>query len=110
MASAAPTTPPPPSLPVLIASLGRGESASKTRRVGINEPEARDLNAVLSKLRNVVNQAVTKAKKQGSNFRVESGAILTDDKSAFLCTVAVTRLDGKKPKPEATEDEDDVDI
>lgn len=108
MASATPTTP-PPSLPALVAALGRGESASKTRRVAVTDPEAKDLNAVMSKLRNTVNQAVVKAKKQGSNFRVESGAILTDDKSAFLCTVAVTRLDGKKPKPD-NDDNDDVDI
>ncbi len=109
MATAEPSAP-PPSLPAFIAALGRGESASKTRRVAVTDPEAKDLNVVMSKLRNVVNQAVKKAKKEGSNFRVESGAILTDDKTAFLCTVAVTRLDGKKPKPQVEDDDNDDDV
>ena len=81
--------------PSLVRSLAEGESTSRTKRVPVAGKEARDLNGVLAKLRNVVNQAVSKVRKEidGSNFRVESGICLTDDKSAHLCVVSVTRFD-----------------
>jgi hypothetical protein len=90
------------SFPASVKVLAIGESVSKTRRVAVGSKEARDLAGVLSKLRNVCNQAVSKVRTEtGSNFRVESGICLTDDKAAHLATVAVTRF----------EDEDDtVDI
>lgn len=89
------------SFPASVKALAIGESVSKTKRVPVGSKEARDLTGVLGKLRNVCNQAVSKVRSEtGSNFRVESGICLTDDKGAHLATVAVTRLD----------DEDEVDI
>jgi hypothetical protein len=83
------------SFPSLVKALTEGESTSRLRRVDVGTKEARDLNAVLGKLRNVVNQAVSKVRRdvEGSNFRVESGICLTDDRSAHLCVVSVTRFD-----------------
>lgn len=90
------------SMPALIKALDEGDTYSKTRRVAVGTKEAKDLNAVLFKLRNVVNQGVSRIRKEvpGSNFRVESGVALTDDKAAHLCVVGVTRI----------EDEEAVDI
>lgn len=88
-------------VPALVKGLAPGETFSKSRRVEVGSKEAKNLNGVLAKLRNVTNQAVSKIRSEtGSNFRVESGICLTDDKSAHLATVAVTRMD----------DEDEVDI
>lgn len=82
------------SFPAQVKALGVGESTSKTKRVPVGGKEARDLAGVLAKLRNVCNQAVSKVRTEtGSNFRVESGICLTDDKAAHLATVAVTRFD-----------------
>jgi hypothetical protein len=90
------------STPQLIASLEEGDTFSRSKRIPVGSEEAKNLNAVLTKLRNNVNQGATRARAEtGSNFRVESGVMLTDDKTAHLCTVAVTRLDG---------DDEEVDI
>lgn len=89
------------SFPASVKALTIGESVSRTRRVPVGSKEAKNLAGVLAQLRNVCNQAVSKVRNEtGSNFRVESGVCLTDDKGAHLATVAVTRLD----------DEDAVDI
>lgn len=91
------------SMPALVKSLEPGETYSRSKRVEVGSTEARDLNKVLAKLRNIVNQTVSKARAEtGSNFRVESGVCLTDDKAAHIATVAVTRF--------GDEDEDEVDI
>ncbi len=82
------------SFPASVKALAIGESVSKSKRVPVGSKEARDLAGVLAKLRNVCNQAVSKVRSEtGSNFRVESGICLTDDKSAHLATVAVTRFE-----------------
>lgn len=79
-----------------IRALGIGQSFSRTRRIDLTG-EARQTTAeVLAKLRNLLNQAVGRIRKEeaGSNFRVESTVGITDDKKALLATVAVTRFDG----------------
>lgn len=79
-----------------IRALDAGESFSRTRRLTIEEADQGATTAALAKLRNVVNQAVGRIRKDGgSNFRVESTVGITDDKQALLCTVAVTRMDGE---------------
>jgi hypothetical protein len=91
------------STPALIKALEEGETFSKCRRVAVGSKEARNLTDVLNQIRNRVNTGVSRIRKEvpGSNFRVESGIALTDDKLAHLCTVAVTRMDA---------DNSDVDI
>jgi hypothetical protein len=91
------------SMPALIKALGEGDTYSRSKRVPVGSKEAKDLNVVIGKLRNVVNQCVSRLRKEtGSNFRVESGIALTSDNTAHICIVAVTRMDD--------EDNEEVDI
>ncbi len=84
------------SMSELIKGLKDGQSFSRTRRVAVDDEEANTLNAVVAKLRNTLNQSVARVREAtGTNFRVETGVALTDDKKAFLATVAVTRMDGE---------------
>jgi hypothetical protein len=78
-----------------IRALDVGESASRTKRIDLSDKQGATTAEVLAKLRNLMNQAVGRARQEtGSNFRVESAVALTDDKAAMLATVAVTRFEG----------------
>jgi len=92
------------SFPALLKGLEEGESAGRIIRQPI-EIGASDLNATLAKLRNQVNNAVSKARREipGSNFRVESGITLTDDNTAHLCVISVTRFDANGDPDEEVE-------
>lgn len=94
------------STPALVKGLAPGETFSRSERIEVASSHAKDLNGVLARLRNNMNQAVSKVRRtlDGSNFRVESGVCLTDDKTAHIATVAVTRMD------DGSDDSDEVDI
>ncbi len=87
-----------------IRALDAGQSFSRTRRIDLKAKDRLTTTDALAKLRNLINQAVGRLRKEepGSNFRVESGVAITDDKKALLATVAVTRFEG--------EDEEERDI
>ena len=81
-----------PAFAELIRALREGESISRTQRIPFSDGETNDTTGRVAKLRNTVNQSVSKARQDGSNFKVESGALITDDYSAMLIVVSVTRL------------------
>lgn len=87
-----------------IRALDPGQSFSRTRRIDLKDKDRLTTADALAKLRNLVNQAVGRIRKEdaGSNFRVESVVGITDDKRALLATVAVTRFEG--------EDDEEADI
>lgn len=90
-----------------IRGLAIGQSVSRTARVDLQSKKAANSGNSLAKLRNLMNQAVGRIRKDqpGSNFRVESAVAITDDKKALLATVAVTLLDGPA---EADDEEADI--
>lgn len=79
-----------------IRSLDPGQSYSRTKRLDLADKERLTPAEALAKLRNLVNQAVGRLRKEepGSYFRVESGSAITADQKAILATVAVTRFSG----------------
>lgn len=89
-----------------IRSLNPGQSFSRTKRLAVDGSDDMTPTEALQKLRNLVNQAVGRIRKEdpGSTFRVESATGLTSGHEAILCTVAVTRF------AEGDEDGDEVDI
>lgn len=99
-----------PSMASLLRCLKEGETFSRVRRVDVGGEEACDLTGAIAKLRNQINQGVSKLRKEldDRDFRVESGICLTDDKTAHLVTVAVTRI-GEADEADTTDDEDDDD-
>lgn len=93
-----------------VRDLEAGETLSRTKRIAIEDADTDNVNEAIQTLRNTVNQGVSKLRSStGRNFRTESTVAVTDDRAAFLCTVAVTRLDGEG-NPETEIDDDDVDI
>lgn len=86
-----------------IRGLDPGQSFSRTKRIDLTDKNRLTVTEALQKLRNLVNQAVGRLRKEepGSNFRVESTSGLTSDNKAILATVAVTRFDG--PDDEETD-------
>lgn len=92
-----------------VKDLAVGSTVSRSDRVPVGHKSAKELPDLLSRLRNTVNQAVNRAKKKddGSDFRVESGVFITDDRSHIILTVAVTKIAGVSP---AEDDDDDIDI
>lgn len=100
-----------------IRALSLGETYSKTSRLPIEDASQEEINLTLQKLRNTTNQGLSKIRAvTGRNFRSESGVMLTDDRAALLCTVAVTRFEGEDDEyeeiPEGEDDEaiDEPDI
>jgi len=75
-----------------LRALERGESLAKAERFDIGTPEAKDINETLQRLRRTVNAATSRIRADGSNFRVESGALITSDNEAIIAVVTVTRL------------------
>ena len=81
-----------PSFNAQLRSLARGQSLARAERFEIDEPPASGINDVLMKMRRGINAAVSRIREStGSNFRVESGVMLTDDNSAMIAVVTVTR-------------------
>lgn len=80
-----------------IRTLDPGQSFSRSRRIDLADKNRLTTAEALQKLRNLVNQAVGRLRKEeaGSNFRVESVVGITDDKKALIATVAVTRFEGE---------------
>lgn len=82
----------PPSFNEQLRALRKGESLAKAERFQVGDPGAEHINAALQRMRGTVNAAVSRIrKKTGHNFRVESGAMLTDDNSGMIAVVTVTR-------------------
>lgn len=93
-----------------VRELEVGETLSRTKRIAVDEADTENVNEAIANLRNTVNQGVSKLRTStGRNFRTESTVAVTDDRAAFLCTVAITRLDGEGNE-ETEIDDDDVDI
>lgn len=100
-----------PAFAELVRALRPDESMSRTQRLPLNDDEPTDGKEALARLRNQVNQAVSKARRDdGSNFKVESGAFITDDYTAMIVTVAVTRLSGVAAASYQGEDDEEMDI
>lgn len=95
-----------------IRALSPGQSFSRSSRIDMTAKSQPTVNEALQKLRNLVNQAVGRLRKEqpGSNFRVESASGLTSDNKAILCTVAVTNMADRAPGQVDDEDDEEVDI
>ena len=83
-----------PSFNAQLRALKRGESLAKVERFEIGSEEAANVNEALSRMRRTVNAAVSRIREAlpGSNFRVESGAMITNDNEALVAVVSVSRL------------------
>lgn len=77
-----------------IRALDPGMSFSRSTRISLEQCPAADVGKALAKLRNLLNQAVARIRKEdaGSYFRVESVSGITSDNKALIATVAVTRI------------------
>ncbi len=96
-----------------IRALSPGQSFSRSSRIDLSSKNQPTVNDALQKLRNLVNQAVGRLRKDmpGSNFRVESASGLTSDNKAILATVAVTNMADKTAgAPDDEDDDEEVDI
>ena len=76
-----------------IRALDPGQSFSRSARLDLGGC-APDVGKALAKLRNLLNQAVARVRKEdvGSYFRVESTSGLTSDNKAVIATVCVTKM------------------
>jgi hypothetical protein len=82
-----------PSFNEQLRRLNRGESLARSKRYEMGAPEAASLNEQLHGMRRTVNSAVSRIREAtGSNFRVDSGTLITSDNEAVLAVVSVTRL------------------
>lgn len=74
--------------------LKKGQSLSKVERVAVSDLCTENINERLARMRRTTNAQVSRIRdrESGSNFRVESAAILTNDNEAMLAVVAVTRV------------------
>jgi hypothetical protein len=81
-----------PSFNAQLRALSKGESLARAERFDIDEPPLNGVNDVLMKMRRGINAAVSRIREStGSNFRVESGVMLTADNEAMIAVVTVTR-------------------
>lgn len=77
-----------------IAELGPGETHARAARHPFNTTSAGEVNRHLSKLRQTVNAAVSRARQAtGFEFKVESGQYVANDGEAIISCVAITRTD-----------------
>jgi hypothetical protein len=82
-----------PSFNAQLRALRPGESLAKAERFTIGSPQASEVTDALSRMRRTVNAAVSRIREStGSNFRVESGAMITSDNEAVVAVVSVSRL------------------
>ncbi len=106
MASATPNSP-----TLAVRALAVSESFSLTKRYPIEDAATVDARKEMKQLRNILNQAASRNKADtGSNFRVESGAIITDDRSALILMACVTRMTPGDVAPSDDDEDDGVDI
>lgn len=81
-----------PSFNAQLRGLSRGESLARAERFEIDSPPSDGINDVLMRMRRGINAAVSRIREAtGSNFRVESGVMLTADNTAMIAVVTVTR-------------------
>lgn len=79
-----------PSFNAQLRGLAKGQSLAKAERFEMDEGNA--VTEALARMRRTVNAAVSRIREStGSNFRVESGAMLTDANDAVIAVVTVTR-------------------
>lgn len=81
-----------PSFNAQVRALQPGESLAKVERYQLGDPEAANIPEILSRMRRAVNTPVSRIRAAGSNFRVESGAMITSDNEAVMVVVTVSRL------------------
>jgi hypothetical protein len=82
-----------PSFNAQLRALKKGESLAKAERFSIGDPDASNITDALSRMRRTINAAVSRIREAtGSNFRVESGALITSDNEAIVAVVSVSRL------------------
>ena len=81
-----------PSFNAQLRALKKGESLAKAERFELGEEMAEPINDVLARLRRTVNAATSRVRATGSNFRVESGTMITNDNEAVIAVVTVTRI------------------
>lgn len=82
-----------PSFNAQLRALKAGESLAKSRRFDVGSPDAASINQHLHAMRRTVNAAVSRIREAtGSNFRVESGSLITSDNEAIIAMVNVARL------------------
>lgn len=83
-----------PSFTAQLRGLKRGDSVARAKRFEIGTVEADAITEELDALRRNVNASVSRVrgKVPGSNFRVESGTMLTNDNKALIAVVNISRL------------------
>lgn len=82
-----------PSFNAQLRTLKKGESLAKAERFPIGDPDAGNVTEALSRMRRTINAAVSRIREAtGSNFRVESGAMITNDNEAIMAVVTVSRF------------------
>jgi hypothetical protein len=83
----------PNSLANQIASLGVGETVSKTRMFVLGGIEQSDLNDAKRRMRNHMNKHQERASREtGATFRLDTGLWLSHENTAAFLTVAITRM------------------
>lgn len=85
---------PAPSFNQQLRQLQIGKSLSVVERYSVTDIPLEGINEVLARMRRTINAAVSRVrdKEEGSNFRVESAATMTNDNQAVLAIVAVSRF------------------
>ena len=78
----------------LVKYLAIGESAARAIRVPISSPNAEvEMRDAIVQLQTSTNAMVSRLRtKTGSEFRVDTGSYVTNDKSAVIANVCVTRI------------------
>ena len=81
-----------PSFNAQLRALKAGESLAKAERFTLGSKAATEVTDTLHRMRRTVNAAVSRIREStGSNFRVESGAMITSDNEAIVAVVSITR-------------------
>lgn len=82
------------SLAAQLLALKPGQCVSRSRRIPITEDYEGNVNEILARLRNTMNNGVgrLRAEYDGTNFRVESVVALADNRQAMIATVVATRF------------------
>lgn len=85
---------PIPSFNQQLRSLKKGKSLSVTERYPIDDLPLEGVTDALKRMRRTINAQVSRIRdaENGSNFRVESAATMTNDNEAILAVVAITRI------------------
>ncbi len=82
-----------PSFNAQLRALKKGESLARTKRYQLGQADAAEITTALHAMRRTVNAIVSRIRETtGSNFRVESGSMLTNDNDAIHAVVTVSRI------------------